>query len=229
MTLFASADLLADFKFHANRGDTDASLTDAQIYRLLTLAQQHVAGDLAALFPKMLMGAPVLMTTTDAGLTYQINANDEDGEPVTPFGHAEVYAKANGRELWGSMYGSQTGDVVFEGNKIRLPRATARTFESGPYIRYVAMPGTLGASNAPTLRPPDARPLVTYRALIQWANRGGLRDPRPYQELYDTLWASKVPLYTTQYKRSADTALAGQQWWRWWMSNGGQAATEHAA
>lgn len=228
MTLFASANLLDDFKFFANRTSNDSALTDPQIYRLLTLAQQQVAGEMAALFPRMLMGAPALMTTADGGLTYTINGTDEDGESVTPFGHAEVYAKVDGRELWGSMFGSQTGDVVFEGNTIRLPRASARTFDSGPYIRYVAMPGTLNASNEPTLMPPDARPLITYRALILWANRGGTRDPRPYQELYDSLWGTKIPLYTTQYKRSADSALAGQQWWRWWMSQGGHAMGEHA-
>ncbi len=231
MTLFASADLLADFKFSANRSANDASLDDAQIYRLLTLAQQAVVADVAAVFPRLMMGAPALMVTTDSGLTYHINGTDEDGEDITPFGHAEVYAMLpNGAELYGSSYGGWTGDAVFEGNKLRMPNMTARTFTSGPYIRYVAMPGTLSAASQPTLRPPNLRPLIVYRALEMWANRGGTRDSRPYAEMYRTAWSGTgapgsnglLGLLHTQYRNGYDAAMQGVAWWRAYVSAGGE-------
>jgi hypothetical protein len=226
MTLFSSTDLLADFDFFANRTSNDASLTDAQKYRLLTLAQQEVAKGVATAFPRFLMGAPALMTTSDGGLTYAINGTDEDGLTIRPFGHAEVYLKLpSGRELYGSTYAGGVGDVVFEGGVIRLPRMVEKVYDGGPYIRYVAMPGTLNASTAPTL-PSVLRPLIVYRALVLWANRGGLRDPRPFEDMYGQAWSGAgrpgdygiVGLIGTQYKNGLDGALAGQAWWRSWMA-----------
>ena len=231
MTLYASADLLSDFKFFANRTANDSALTDAQIYRLLTLGQQQVAASVTAVFPRLLMAAPALMTTTDSGLTYQINATDEDGLAVAPFGHAELYAtNPNGGELYGSSYaGGGWGDVVFEGNKVRLAGGQARTFTAGPYIRYVALPGTLDGSTQPTL-PPVLRPLIVYRALVLWANRGGTRDPRPYEEMYQQTWRGSgngdwgiLGLLHTQYKGMNDAATEGVNWWRAWVANGGSA------
>lgn len=238
MTLFASADLLSDFKFFANRTSNDASLTDAQIYRLLTLGQQQVAASIAAVFPRQMMGAPALMTTSDAGVTYVISGTDEDGDSPTPFGHAEVYAtNPNGGELFGSSYaGGGWGDFVLEGNTLRAAGGQARTFAAGPYIRYVAMPGTLSASSAPTLKPAAARPLIVYRALVLWANRGGTRDGRPYEEMYQQAWRGTgngdwglLGLLHTQYKGSMDSALEGVNWWRAWVANGGSASGMHAA
>lgn len=229
MTLYASADLLSDFKFFANRTANDSALTDAQIYRLMTLAQQQVAANLMAVFPRMMMTAPSLMTTTDGGYTYQINATDEDGDAVTPFGHAEVYGRLpNGGELYGASYGGGWGDVVFEGNKIRIPGMETRSYSAGPYIRYNAMPGTLSASSPPTLKPANARQLIVYRALELWAQRGGTRDPRPYQEMYATAWRGTgggdhgiLGQLHTQYKGMNDAALEGVYWWRNWVANGG--------
>jgi hypothetical protein len=230
MTLFASADLLSDFDFFANRTDNDASLVDAQKYRLLTLAQQDVTQSIAAVFPRLMMGAPVLMTTTDGGYTYTLPTTDEDGAAETPFGHAEVYLQSTGGiELFGSSYGGGWGDFVFEGNTLRVPRGQSRTITGGPYMRYVEMPGTLNELNQPTLKPPMARPLIVYRALILWANRGGLRDPRPFQELYQSKWAgSGMPgdvgilgLLHTQYAQQYAGALEGSRWWRAWLANGG--------
>jgi hypothetical protein len=223
MTMHASADLLSDFKFWAMRPDTDESLTDAQIYRLLTLAQQQVSSDVATLFPRFLMNAPVLMTTSDGGITYTISGTGEDGETVAPLGHAEVYATSAGYELYGSTYGGGGGDVVFEGTKIRMPQGRTGTYGSGPYIRYVSTPGTLNASTQPTLHP-LVRPLLVPQALKLWAMRGGQRDPAPYVSLYDQVWRGPSGLggllgaLSTQYLRSMDAALEGVQWWRWFMT-----------
>lgn len=228
MTLFASADLLSDFRYQSGRPNVDEETTDAQAYRLLTLAQRAITNEVAAMFPRFLMGAPALMTTSDGGLTYTINGTDEDAATVTPIGHAEVYAtNPSGRDLWGSTYGGRDGDVVFEGNKLRMPGGVAGTFSSGPYIRYVAPSGTLNASTAPSL-PPLLRPLIVPSALVMWASRGGLRDPKPYQRLYDLLWTGHtgtsgiLATLSTQYLHSTDAALAGAKWWRYWLSGAGR-------
>lgn len=225
MTLFASADLLSDFKYLRGRPTTDEESTDAQIYRLLTLAQQHVASEVTSKFPRFVVGAPALMVTTDSGATYHINATDEDSQQVYPFGHAEVYASSTAGELFASTYANREGDVVFEGNKIRIPGGQTRTFTSGPYIRYAAVPGTLSASSEPTL-PAIVRPLIVYRALVLWGNRGGERDVAPYEEMYQAAWMGANPrngdvgiqgLLATQYAQSATAATAALQWWRTWV------------
>jgi hypothetical protein len=230
MSLFGSADLLSDFKFMANRSANDASLDDAQIYRLLTLGQQAVVSDVAAVFPRVMMGAPVAMTTVDGGTTWQLPGLDDDGEVITPFGHAEVYATSpNGAELYGSSYAGWSGDFVFEGRFLRVPAGQTRQFTNGPYMRYVAMPGHLNAATAPTLSPPNLRPLIVYRALEMWANRGGTRDPRPYQELYAQAWSGKglpgsaglLGLLHTQYRNGYDAAMQGVGWWRAYVAAGG--------
>lgn len=225
MTLFSRTDLLADFKYQRGRPSTDEESTDAQIYRLLTLAQQQVASDITAKFPRFVVGAPALMATSDSGATYYVNTTDEDSNQVYPFGHAEVYASSTAGELFGSTYANREGDVVFEGNKIRIPGGQTRTFTSGPYIRYAAMPGTIDASTNPTI-PAVCKPLIVYRALVMWANRGGERDPQPYEEMYRTAWLGANPqmgdvgiqgLIATQYAQSATAATAALQWWRTWV------------
>lgn len=227
MTLMASADLLSDFKFFRGRPTTDEESTDVQIYRLLTLAQQQVAAEITALYPRFVAGAPVAMTTTDGGITYSISGTDEDSLPIVPFGHAEVYASNTSGELFGSTYAGREGDVVFEGDAIRIPGGQTRTFTSGPYIRYAAQTGTLDATHPPTL-PSVCRPMITYRALVLWANRGGVRDPQPYEQMYQQAWLGANPgggdvgirgLIATQYAQGLTAATAAQAWWRAWVSS----------
>ena len=138
---------------------------------------------------------------------------DEDGQPITPFGHAEVYASSQGgAELYGSTYSGGTGDVVFEGNKIRIANGYTRQYSAGPYIRYVAMPGTISGAAEPTLQPPAARQLITTRALVMWAGRGGLRDAQSYEQMYRTAW-NGTGAYPSNgphpHRRSTYTTSAG--------------------
>lgn len=224
MALYDSATLLSDLKFQLMRPDTDQAYSDAQLYRLLTLAQVDVVNSVAAQFPRALMEAPTLMTSADGGLTYTVDALDADGEAVQPFGHAEVYAKLNGGELYGSTYGAGEQDVVFEGGRIRLPGARARTFSAGPYIRYVKPCPDISASSEPVLQPKDARILIVYRALVLAQSRGGLRDTSWARELYDRAWAGSpatgelgfLGRYATQYAQQYSAATAGPLWWRTW-------------
>lgn len=221
MALYDSADLLQRFRDYSDRPADDQDLTATKIYRYLTDAQQMVYGEIISRFPRLLMSAPVLMTSADNGTTYTVGT-DSEGSAIYPFGHAEVYAKLpNGRELFGSTFAAHDGDVVFEGSKIRIPAGETEVFTAGPYIRYVPLPLQIDASTEPTLEPKQIRPLILYLGLVNWANSGGHRDPRPFQEMYDQAWNSALLLLTTQYRQAAQAALAGVTWWRWWMANGG--------
>jgi len=235
MALYDSADLKTRFLRYADRPTDDEDLSTTDVYAYLTDAQVQVTGEIAALFPRLLMSAPGLMTTSDSGATYTISATDADGDTIYPFGHAEVYAKAtNGAELYGSTYGQYDGDFVFEGSTIRVPGGNTRTFDAGPYIRYVPLSNVIDASNEPTLQPKQLRQLVLFRALVLWANTGGHRDPRPFEDLYQTAWlgparnAGLLATLSTQYRHSHYSSLAGVQWWRWWTSQPGTAVYPYA-
>lgn len=225
MALYDSATLLDRLKFYLMRPETDAAYSDAQLYALLGDAQVQVVNEIATHFPRVLMEAPTLLVTSDGGLTYTVNATDADGDAVWPFGHAEVYAKLGGDELYGSTYGNGEQDVVFEGGTIRLPGARARDFSAGPYIRYVKPCPELSASSQPVLKPKDARILIVYRALVLAQSRGGLRDTSWAHELYDRAWAGNpgqgevgfLGRYATQYAQQNSPSTAGPLWWRTWL------------
>lgn len=217
---YDSAGLLARFYDYADRPDTDQDLTSARVYRYLTDAQIQVVEELAALFPRLMMSAPTLMTSSDGGITYTLGA-DSESDTITPFGHAEVYAAADGRELFGSTYASYNGDVVFEGNKIRIPNGQTKTFDSGPYIRYVALPLAIDGSTEPTLEPKQIRNLILYRALVLWANSGGMQNPAPYEEMYSRAWNAALMLLTTQYRQAAYSQQAAIAYFRSYLATGG--------
>lgn len=219
------------FRDQFKRPDTDDAWPEAKVYRFLARAQHEEVAALAALFPRLNMGAPHQWTSADGGLTYQSTILDTDGRPITPFGHAEAYVRSaggyDGQELFGSTY-TGTGDVVFEGNTLRLPQRYARTFSGATvWVRCIVMPETLDASTEPALQPYWLRPLIVYRALIMAAQAGGQRDPKPYQDLYTQAWRGVdgttgfLATLTTQYARSHDGALEGVRWWRAMVREGG--------
>lgn len=230
MALWGSAELLEHFRDQFKRPTTDAAWSEARVYRFLSRAQSQVMADIAARFPRLLMGAPHAMETTDSGFTYHSTVYDSDGNPIYPFGHAEVYVRVggyDGQELYGASYGSGWGDLVFEGNRVRLPQRYARDFAGTLYLRCVQMPESITANTDPILQPPFLRELILYRALVLAANAGGQRDAAPYEELYQSAWLGPdkrggyMTLLATQYSRSHDAALEGVRWWRWYISQGG--------
>ncbi len=232
MALWDSATLLQHFRDQFKRPSTDAAWPDATVYRFLSRAQQQVYADITAIFPRLLMGAPHAMETTDGGYTYHSTVDDTDGNPIYPFGAAEVYVRSGDydtRELYGSTYGRYDGDVVFEGNKVRIPQHRVGSFSGTLYLRCVQMPESISASSEPTLQPPFLRELILYRALVLAANAGAQRDPAPYEELYKSAWSGNgatgstgyLGLLTKQYSRQYDGAMAGVAWWRYWLSHGG--------
>lgn len=181
MALFDSPDLLSRTLALLKRPASDEELTSTQLYALLTEAQAHWQIQIAGLFPEVMMSAPELLTTSDAGLTYTLAS-----EPVGP---VIVLDGQDGNELRAGSYSDPSADYVPEGQTIRMTRHRARTFSNGLYARYVPVSGTLDGSNPPTLKPVRARILLPPRAAILFAMSGGLRDPAPYVALEANLWA----------------------------------------
>lgn len=185
MAYETSAELLAGFKFFAMRPDTDESLTDAQIYQLLSKGQEKCYELFAAHFPEVLFGTPALMSTADSGYTYTFASS------VFPFGGVEIRSSRTGGLLipttdWGD------GDYVWEGDQIRMPNNRPRTFSAGPYARYISPPADISGSQEPTLKPKMARVMSMYYALYLWAERGGGMnevDPNRFLGMFQSVWS----------------------------------------
>ena len=185
MSYETSAELLAGFKFFAMRPTTDESLTDAQIYTLLSKGQEKCYEMWAAHFPEILYGVPYLMTSADSGATYTF------GTSVFPYGSVEIRASRNGNVLtpttdWGE------GDYTWEGDNIRIPNGKTRTFSAGPYARFITAPVDISGSQEPTLIPKMARAMIMYYALYLWAEMGGginQADPNRFLGMYQSAWS----------------------------------------
>jgi hypothetical protein len=161
-------------------------MTDANWYSLLTEAQEHWYEQFAVHCPWAIMTAPTLLASADSNVTYDF-ADDADGNPIVPL-WVILYESENGRILVPVTYHDTGGDYVWEGSKIRFPGNVAKSFTSGPYARYVAPPAAIAVATQPSLQPIRARKLIVYTALVNWASRGGYRNPKPYQDMEDKAW-----------------------------------------
>lgn len=217
MALWDTADLVARVRRYANRPTQDELLTDALIYALLTEAHTEELAELATLAPTSQMGAPVLLTSADGGVTYTFGT-DVDGNQVFPLA-TEIYAEVNGREMRACSWNSW-GDFVVEGDRIRMPGNTAVTFSAGPYARFVRADAQIDASTEPTLKPPPARIILVWKALIKFAAVGGLRDPAPFEENYAASKRQWISALRTSYADSAGVAMEGLTSPSWWVSYG---------
>lgn len=186
-----SAELLARCKLLAQRPATDELISDAQWYLLLTDGQQRVMQEIAVHVPHLMYSAPVKMTTSD-NIVYTIPSSG------IALGAMEVYASTTDTEpLVPGPYWDDACDYTPEGNTtIRMAGNRARSFADGPYVRYVAQPGTIDGSTQPTLKPTTAHPAIAYAALIDYATLPGvLADPEPYRQRYhEILWGDPPKL-----------------------------------
>jgi hypothetical protein len=189
MALFDAVDLLARFRREIDepatseeQGPADADHT-AFLYAYLTEAQLHWMTQLAGVCPDENYTSEQL-TTADGGLTYTFST-----EPLG--GSIEVRRSQSGGLMFPGPEWDQGSDFVMDGAKIRFPGGKAKTFSAGPWARYIKTPGVIDGSNAPVLLPTAARILIVHRACIIWAQRGGLRDPGPYETQENEAWFGK--------------------------------------
>ena len=90
---------------------------------------------------------------------------------------------------------------MWEGDHIRFPQGQTNPLAVSPVARYINPPGQVDGTNPPTLQPPQARLLCVYRACAHWAERGGMRDPKPYFEMEQRYWLGDM--------RTGDVGLLG--------------------
>lgn len=171
-------------------------MPDTTWYALLTEAQAHYFNVYAAHFPYVLFGAPTTLTSSDGGITFPF-PNDPAGNPTFPLA-VEVYdATGPARVLRPGAYWDASADFVWEGNKIRFPQNLGNIAGFNIVVRFVTPPDVLDASHAPTLQPPHTRLLLVYRAVAEWARRGGMRDPKPFKDLEQEFWMGNPALGDT--------------------------------
>lgn len=199
-----SADLLDRFLTYAGRGNggvmaADELWTTTRAYTWLADAQEAVYTDLSPIVPHAFVNAPVLLTTTDGGVTYTYPTGTFPGSFA--FGHVEVYGQENaGWTLLASTYNTAGADFVIEATQIRSPGNRPRTFASGPWARGTGFPARLSASVEPALVPDAARELILFRALAALADvsAGGM-DASRWEQRYADARNRWVTTWSTQY------------------------------
>lgn len=182
MSQWDSAYLLAACKALAQRPATDATMPDPSWYLLLEMAQTYWTNVLATQVPWVLMGPPTNLTSADGGVTFTFPGG------IQPLA-VEVYdATGPARLLRPGAYFDSSADYVWEGATIRFPQNLGNVAGFNMVARYITPAGVLNASTQPTLQPPQARQLLIYRAVAQWASQGGMRDAKPYYDLEMKYW-----------------------------------------
>lgn len=181
MAYLDSADLLAKAKLLARRPSTDEEMADADWYNFLTQAQDYWVRIISQHAPGLLCGAPTQLTTADSGYTYTFS--------TVPVAVLEVTSGKGGTPVVVGQYYDPQAEFTWEGEStLRVARNTTRTFSSGLWARWVAMPSAISGAAEPSL-PAQYRLLLVPRACILWARRGGARDPSPYIAEEQRLWA----------------------------------------
>lgn len=231
--LWSSTDLLARAKFYAQRPAIDESMADSDWYNLMTEANAYWVQRIAAVRPEVLYGPPTQIFTQDQGFSYTFG-NDADGNPIYPIGHCEIRQSSFGREWIASADYDNTGDFIISGNTIRFPGGKQKTYTNGPIARWVTPGGTVNATLQPTVNPPSARMLIVATMLVNWATRGGFRDPTPFRNMESSIWFGDpdrgdygvLGMLKTQHMTQGAEGLSATQG-RWWSGlNTGQGYTK---
>lgn len=202
--------LLAELKALLARPTTDEALPDSQAYLWLANSQRYWVGQIAILFPNVMLEAPETMTTSDSGYTWTVAY-----EPVSAL---QVYDRSGGRLLVPGAEWDTNADYVPQGQTIRITGHRQRSV--APVARYVKLPGALDGSTAPVLKPTQLRDLLPPRAAYLFASSGGLYDPAPYLALETRLWSGDPErpgdtglLGALRKMNTMQTTAAGRDWW----------------
>lgn len=187
MALYDSADLLDRFKHLASLATNVQGLDDPDIYRYLTDAQLYWIGQFQNMFPALNWATMEKMTAASDNKSYSFSQ--------TPIGQVEIYESKRAREpMRAGAPWDHTADFYWQGETtIVIPGDRPRAFADGPYARYVPRPDDIAADSEPVLIPKEARLLILYSALIQWAYGEKLEDPARYEDMLDGFWTGKRP------------------------------------
>ena len=196
----------------AQGGATD-TISTADKYDRLAIANQEVLLAISSIIPRFLYGAPTAMSTADGGFTYTFGT-DGDGAPNTPLGKAQVFPSLNAVPNFPWLEGI---DYLDEGTRIRMPNNQQWT---APLYWYgMTMPQDLSASVNPTLNPPSARILIPVQAVKNFAEEGNRNPPlaaamnAKYQEHFG-------PIMTAMRKHFRSGGTLGQGSYPWGRAGG---------
>lgn len=195
MATYDSAYLLAQFDRYAGRPATDA-ITPTTKYQWLAEAQNQIIADIASRAPEVLYGAPVLMTSSDGGFTFDFGT-DANGYPLFPFGKVGIYTDLNAIP---SISWNEGLDYLGEGTRIRIPNN--RTYAGALYWRGITPPADLSATTQPALLPEAARELITITAVKNFAQAGNINPDLAAQmaEQWGRAFARWMLVFRTQFR-----------------------------
>lgn len=181
MAYLDSADLLAKVKRALNRPTTDELFSDSDIYAWLSEGQRELVAKIATHAPAMLRVAPTALTSSDGGYTYSFPSG------IRPLGYVRLYATRSAIPSDPLVPGV---DFTWEGDRIRMPAHTTRTFaDGGPWAQWVAEVTTeISASVEPVVYPTDARRWLVAYACEQAAYRAN-QDPTPWLLQQARIWS----------------------------------------
>jgi hypothetical protein len=217
--LYDQAWLFQRLRRELRRPQNDQALSKEVAYEYLTEAQDDVFRMIAAIAPEENYGAPVAMTTTDGGYTYQFGF-EPTGEAIEPLGHVEVYSSLTGLPLVAGSYFDPNTDYVIEGSSIRFPGGRKWKWSTGPFARFAKAPPEIDDDTGPVLQPFRARTLIVHRAAEKWAGGPGKSDPSRHREEFRRAWLGVpedgipglVASLKTRHMAQTSTPVDGN-WW----------------
>jgi hypothetical protein len=171
LATFDSPSLLGTFNDITGRPQPADAIQDTRKYGWLTLANNELIANIAAICPWVLYptGAFPTMSTVDSKIfTF---GTDTNGYPITPIGKTGIYTDLTSipdspwREGW---------DYLNEGSQIRIPNDG--TYTGTLYYRGIVQPADLNATSNPTLLPEASRVLIPHIASLNFA-RSFARNP----------------------------------------------------
>jgi hypothetical protein len=197
---FASADLLSRFNTYAGRPASGDALTDATKYQYLADAQNEVIADIASRAPWTLYSkaaaasTPTLTTSDNKIFTFGTDAN---GNALFPMGKTMIYPSLQSIPdyPWREGY-----DYIQEGTQIRIPNNG--TYAGTLYWRGIAPVADISASNQPALLPVNARLLIVYKAVWDYAESGNRNEPlaAKYKAKYNERFPEWMLVWKTQFQ-----------------------------
>lgn len=167
MATWDNAFLLQYFNDLTGRTGTD-SITDVTKYRWLSIAQNQVVADIAAICPHVLY--PTVATASLPQLTISAAGDigtfgtDPNGYAKFPMGHGNLFQSLN------DIPTNPFTNYMNEGTQIRALNNT--TLPATLYWYGISQPADIDASTQPTLQPEASRELIGQRAAYNFGLQG---------------------------------------------------------
>lgn len=188
MALYDTADLLRRCKRQAKRPASDSAIADTDWYAYLSDAQRYWMKQISILVPTYLRPIAVKLDTTD-NIIYTFPSGS--GEPL---GRIEVYADnrltspLTSGALWDMSADFYWEDDGSGNTQLHMTANQSRVYGDGPYAVYIPEPADISSTQAPTIKPMEARLLCVAHAVAEFMREGGIQDPSPFLQREQELW-----------------------------------------